>query len=301
MASLPFFMSKNVMPSTGYIPKTTRSLLESVRLDVIFARGEWLDATWCYDLCSPFWRLYVNGQAGAELELDGRRMALRPGTVYLLPAGLRFKTRLARGVKRVWQDFIHFEVDGFPPALLRRLFPAPLPLSPSKDIEVLLAACREADADPKADEMSRRFRRLALAHAAMAAAFGQATAEGRESWHAWLRLPPVVAPALRLLEERLGSPPANEELARACGLGVRQFLRRFSESVGLSPGQFALERRVALAAEALARGDDTMETITERLGFADRFHFSKVFKARVGLPPVAYRRMHAGDPRADTT
>ena len=104
----------------------------------------------------------------------------------------------------------------------------------------------------------------------------------------------MVAPALRLIEERTGRGvvPDNEELASACGLGTRQFLRRFGEAVGLSPGQYALERRVARAADSLARGDETLEALAERLGFADRFHFSKVFKARVGVAPAAYRRLH---------
>ncbi|MBC8010768.1 MAG: hypothetical protein H7067_11815, partial [Burkholderiales bacterium] len=123
------------MVMTGHIPPPAAdALLGSVRIDVVFANGEWLDATWNYELCSPFWRLYVNRQAGAEVELEGRRLALRVETVYLLPAGLRFKTRLARGVTRVWQDFLHFEVAGFPPALLRKLFPAPVTLAPAAEI-----------------------------------------------------------------------------------------------------------------------------------------------------------------------
>lgn len=293
------FMSNSVMIETGYVPQTANPLLGSVRPDVIFSRGEWLDQNWRYELCSPFWRLYSHRQTGAELELDGRRLALRAGVVYLLPAGLRFKTRLARGVERVWQDFVHFELEGVPPALSRRLFPAPLALPPRDEISALLEACRSDATDARPDEMARRLRLLALVHAAMAAAFSQATAEGREAWRAWLDMPPVVAPALRLLEERLDSPPTNEELARVCGLGARQFLRRFAEAIGLSPGQFALERRVALAADALSRGDETLEEIAARLGFADRFHFSKVFKARVGMPPATYRRLHRPAPRAD--
>ncbi len=292
MASGAVFMSKSVMVTTGHIPPPPAdALLGSVRLDVVFAHGQWLDARWSHELCSPFWRLYVNRQAGAEVELEGRRLALRAETVYLLPAGLRFKTRLAKGVVRVWHDFLHFEVAGFPPALLRKLFPSPVELVPTEAIAATLAAWREGQAHGAAD-LAQRLRSLALAHAALAVACGLATAEGRAAWTAWLALPPVVAPALRLIEEATGAAPTNAELAQACGLGTRQFLRRFAEAVGLSPGQYALERRVALAAEALARGGETVDDLAARLGFADRFHFSKVFKTRVGVPPAAYRRMH---------
>jgi len=287
-------MSENVMISTGHIPPPEQhALLGTVRLDVIFGRGERIDSSWAYELCSPFWRLYVNRQAGAELELDGGRMSLRPETVYLLPAGLRFTTRLAKGVKSVWQDYLHFEVSGFPPALLRRLFPAPIALPRAPELEAMLAAWRAGLDDEARPELAQRLRALALAHAAFALGCAQATAEGRAAWAAWLALPSVVAPALRRIDERPDAPPGNGELAALCGLGARQFLRRFSDAVGLSPGQYALERRVALAAEALARGDEAVEAIAARLGFADRFHFSKAFRARVGVPPAAYRRMHA--------
>lgn len=290
-------MSKSVMVTTGHIaPPPADALLGAVRLDVMIARGEALGEDWTYDLCSPFWRLYVNRREGAELELDGRKMALRAGRVYLLPAGLRFRTRLARGVRTVWQDFVHFEVAGFPPALLRKLFPAPVALPPAPELETALAAWRAGlgpDGVPPPD-LAQRLRALALVHAAFALGCAQATAEGRAAWAAWLALPPTVAPALRRIEERPEEPPANAELARACGLGTRQFLRRFGEAVGLSPARYALERRVALAAEALAREEEPIDHIAARLGFADRFHFSKAFRARVGLPPAAYRRLHAG-------
>ena len=167
------------MLSTGYIPPAaTDALLGSVRLDVIHAHGEWLDASWSYELCSPFWRLYVNQQAGAELELDGGRLGLRAGTVYLIPAGLRFKTRLAKNVMRVWQDFVHFEVTGFPPALLKKLFPAPVALAPSAELAAPVAAWREGMGAGAAD-LAQRLRSLAVVHAALAVACGQATAEGR--------------------------------------------------------------------------------------------------------------------------
>ena len=281
------------MVITGHIPPTPASaLLSSVRLDVLFSRGELLTEAWVYELCSPFWRLYVNRREGAELELDGKRMSLRAETVYLLPAGLRFRTRLARGARGVWQDFVHFEVEGFPPALLRRLFPAPVALPKVPEIAAPLAAWRTGLREEAEADLAQHLRALALVHAAFASACGQATADGRAAWAAWLAMPPVVAPALRRIEERPEEPSGNAELATLCGLGTRQFLRRFSEAVGLSPGQYALERRVALAADALARGEEPVEMIAARLGFADRFHFSKAFRSRVGVPPATYRRMH---------
>lgn len=280
------------MITTGHVaPRVTETLLGSVRLNVVIARREKLDAKWNYELCSPFWRLYWQHEAGAELEYDGRWRPLRARRVYLLPAGIRFRTRLGRESQNLWQDYMHFDVGGFPPALLRRLFPSLIELEGKGSISALVAEWG-AGVETGEEELAQRWRSLALVHAAMALAVGQATPEGRRACEAWLALPPVVAEALRLIDASSRVPPGNGELAEACGLGVRQFLRRFKAEVGLSPGQYALERRVALAADALARGHEPVDSIAGRLGFADRFHFSKVFKGRVGVPPAAYRRMH---------
>ena len=102
----------------------------------------------------------------------------------------------------------------------------------------------------------------------------------------------VVAPALRLIGENRDAPPDNARLAAACGLGTRQFPHRFAAVVGLSPARYGWERRLALAAEALTRGEETVDEVAARPGFADRFHSSKAFRARVGLPPASYRRLH---------
>lgn len=290
-------MSKSDMPITGYVPlPDADALLGTVRIDVVFRDGKWIDESWQYELCSPFWRLYVNRGSGAVVELDGYCMSLKAGVVYLLPAGLRFQTRL-ENVSRVWQDYVHFDVVGFPPALLRRLFPLPVRIPMTKIVKASLDAWLEQPVDNEVSDLAQRLRTLALVYTAFAGACSLATEEGRAAWAAWLALPRVVAPALRRIEETLESAPTNLDLARECGLGVRQFLRRFHTAVGLSPGQYALERRVALAAEALARGDESMEEIAARLGFADRFHFSKTFKSRVGVAPAAYRNMHRAKPK----
>lgn len=289
-------MSKSDMAITGYVPSPEAdALLRTVRIDVVFRDGKWLDESWQYELCSPFWRLYVNRDNGAVVEMDGKSMSLSAGVVYLLPAGLRFRTRLEKGVTRVWQDYVHFDVAGFPPALLRMLFPLPVRIPMTKAVRSSLTAWLNQPVESETSDLAQRLRTLALVYAVFAEACSQASAEGRAAWTTWLALPRIVAPALRKIEESFDSAPTNLELARLCRLGIRQFLRRFHSAVGLSPRQYALERRVALAADALARGDESMEVIAGRLGFADRFHFSKTFKSRVGVTPAAYRSMHRTD------
>jgi AraC-like DNA-binding protein len=53
---------------------------------------------------------------------------------------------------------------------------------------------------------------------------------------------------------------------------------------------YLLEWRIALAAQRLLSSHDSIETIAAELGFGNRFYFSRMFKAQVGLSPAAFRR-----------
>ena len=262
-------------------------ILRRSRIDLAISRRQPIDLSWHYDLQSPFWRLYVNNRSGASIIHAGRRLSLRPDRLYVIPAWVHFQTETVRPLT---QDFIHFYVTGFPPSLLRQVFDQP----------------RRLSSDPALDSLSRRWRHgfreppsfatlgwaSALAQAAVAFVMENLPAAGREACFRSLTDASEIGPALESIDRNLSHPPVNAALARLCGLSVDHFIRRFRHLVGLTPAQYGLERRVSLAAQWLTASPRSVDQIAEEAGFTDRFHFSRVFKARLGLPPAAYRRMH---------
>jgi AraC-like DNA-binding protein len=261
--------------------------LGRMQIQLAFSRRLQIDSTWHYDLQSPFWRLYVHNRSGAAIVHAGRRLALRPDRLYLIPAWVRFQSVATRPVV---QDYLHFYVTGLPPTLLRRFFDRPL------------SFVRE----PVLDELRRRWQTgfasdsafaapgwaVALAYAAVAHATGRLPeAAQRTCFDSWKEFSPM-GPALQRIDQRFFSPPSNSELARLCHLSTDRFIRRFRLIVGMTPAQYGLERRITLAAQWLTATSRTIEKIASDAGFTDRFHFSRVFKARLGMPPVAYRRLH---------
>lgn len=82
------------------------------------------------------------------------------------------------------------------------------------------------------------------------------------------------------------------EMARRAGLSSSRFARVFRERFGDSPHRFLLALRVRLAQDLLRETELSHERIAEHCGFADTFHFSKVFKRRTGTAPRAYRQLH---------
>jgi AraC-like DNA-binding protein len=81
-------------------------------------------------------------------------------------------------------------------------------------------------------------------------------------------------------------------LAEECGLSPRHFTRAFSQSTGLPPHQWLLERRVEMATQLLRDPVRSLVDVGLACGFASQSHFTRIFTARVGRSPGSWRRMH---------
>jgi len=92
-------------------------------------------------------------------------------------------------------------------------------------------------------------------------------------------------------EEHLAQPLTIAELSNAVGVSPSQISHRFREEVGLPVRQYVIDRRMAVARKLLGKGRPVRDVATT-VGYCDAFHFSRAFKARVGVPPSRYRAGH---------
>jgi len=78
-------------------------------------------------------------------------------------------------------------------------------------------------------------------------------------------------------------------LATKAGYTRSHFSRVFRQQTGLSPQQYIINARLALAKELLRGSTLSMSEIAARAGYGDIFQFSKQFRQRTGQTPSAYR------------
>jgi AraC family transcriptional regulator of arabinose operon len=95
------------------------------------------------------------------------------------------------------------------------------------------------------------------------------------------------------LRENVGARWTTESLARDMGLSVSRLWVLYRRFYSTTPNEDLLDARLAFARARLIAGSDSIGAIAEASGFASIYHFSRMFKRRVGCSPSTYARMNA--------
>ncbi|KRB85504.1 AraC family transcriptional regulator [Sphingomonas sp. Root710] len=120
---------------------------------------------------------------------------------------------------------------------------------------------------------------------------------GQSQFSAMLELEPSsdrIHRALLYAREHLAEPLSVGKLAEVAALSERQFGRAFRAETGETPAR-AIERlRVEAARTRLENGRETIECISDAVGFSDTERMRRAFLRVYGQPPQALRRAWRG-------
>lgn len=95
---------------------------------------------------------------------------------------------------------------------------------------------------------------------------------------------------LRHMERSYAEPITLEELSRICNFTPSYIIRLFKEAFGSTPIHYLQELRLNAATCYLETTDLPIQDIAELTGFSNLHYFSRVFKAKVGDSPSAWRK-----------
>jgi AraC family transcriptional regulator len=103
-------------------------------------------------------------------------------------------------------------------------------------------------------------------------------------------LPPRVVRRVREhIDANIEQRISVEMLANLANLSVCYFVRAFKQSVGLTPHDFLIHRRVERTKELLSETNLSLSEIALAAGFADQSHCARRFREHVGMSPRDYR------------
>ncbi len=79
-------------------------------------------------------------------------------------------------------------------------------------------------------------------------------------------------------------------MAKRSGLNERTFLRRFKKATGEAPLEYLQKMRIEKAKQLLTGTDQSLEVITNSVGYVDLSSFRRLFHQVVGISPSVYRQ-----------
>lgn len=102
-------------------------------------------------------------------------------------------------------------------------------------------------------------------------------------------LDPRLEKARQLLDAEAGGSLRLDDLAAAVGLSAGHLQRRFRAAYGLSPAEYQRQRKLRSLKLGLRQGSDVTRALVDA-GFGSPSRVYEDGAARLGMPPLAYRR-----------
>ena len=84
-----------------------------------------------------------------------------------------------------------------------------------------------------------------------------------------------------------------DQAARSCGVSPSYLSRLFRKFDSVTPHQFLVRCRMALAASLLLDPQLLVKEVASLSGYDDPYHFSRTFKSVYGHSPEAFRRLRS--------
>lgn len=234
--------------------------------------------------------MYTGPTVRAEIkspDFDGMQW-IRPGVLWVMPQGCRHAVRFEGPTEGVALAFDPVRFDNLVESAGGKCasqIVQSLAASPPK-IEHLM---RALDHESKLPSTYDHFGLECIA-TAIALALSQHARAIATPPKAGARLTPRQIRAVQAyVEEHLEHPITLAESAAVAGLSSFHFLRAFKQSMGVTPGQYVLDRRMERARSLLMSSKLSIAEVGISVGFDYSSHFARAFRRAVGTTPSMFR------------
>jgi AraC family transcriptional regulator len=98
--------------------------------------------------------------------------------------------------------------------------------------------------------------------------------------------------AKQYMDDQFLSIDEVSQVANICNMSEFHFFRSFRQAFGITPYQYILDKRLALAKELLQKGQWSITHVACYCNFPDVFTFSKAFKRQFNCTPSGFIAVH---------
>ena len=81
-----------------------------------------------------------------------------------------------------------------------------------------------------------------------------------------------------------------DELAEMEHMSQTAFRVVFKKHTGVSPNEYMISQRISEACRLLSQTDFSVRLVAADVGYSDPYYFSRLFKKKMGMTPLKYRK-----------
>ncbi len=254
---------------------------------VLHETGYWAkNREWNFlNVYSPFWRILFDFEPGHHVRFGQELTPLGPDRVLVIPDHQRFDCLGDFPLPELW---FHF-------SCVRNADPAqPRPIIvPMDDVITAFTEAFPPLFRSHAPDRHERIRQLSLPFVQYI------LIQPQIRWQE--TMPEQVEKVKAMINADPAEPWNNSLLAKAAHMSKSGFIRCFSEWMHTTPARYVQQVRIREASRLLSTTDNSIKRISTQVGFANRYHFSRIFTAHTGTSPATYRRQHLNSPKDDSS
>jgi AraC-like DNA-binding protein len=267
----------------SHAPPEVRHRIEGTRLadlpvggvEILMHRKAALREWQLRHAADAYWRLYWPLEPGGAVTYLGRKYALSPGTLILIPPHTAYDSDCERPFTK-W--YVHFTLAGLGSAFRQGIFT----IQPTAAMRRLLrVACPKKDGNAPPPQTNI----LVVLHL-LSLVLSAASDE-------LLHPPQTDARGLRgleLIQQRFTEKLALKDVARAVGVSERVLSQVIRAETGFSPMRYLQELRLNHGMKLLRHTHESIDQIAEECGFPNRFYFTRMLAKHRQTTPAAFRK-----------
>ncbi|WP_319590863.1 AraC family transcriptional regulator [uncultured Draconibacterium sp.] len=285
-------------------PSDVIQFFPKYNIQLLCCRHWWLE-NWEYtELSFPYWRIYHNSAEGAKIIYNDTEYSLSPNQIILIPPNTSYATRLydheipKEGFSlvggRVDLDsvrqkmsskpsllhlFIHFSI-GIP---YDNISPGVFSFELTEHLQSKLQLIKNHLTK------DHKFFSFHISLVIKALIADLLTDLPESNWDLISNDHRIIS-CLRYIEGNLADDLSNPILADKAKMATNAFIRLFSNEVGISIQKYIRNKRIDQACIMLHHSNLSIDEIALKTGFADRYHFSRIFKQSTSISPARYRK-----------
>ncbi|WP_303921459.1 helix-turn-helix domain-containing protein [Draconibacterium sediminis] len=285
-------------------PSDVVQFFPNYNIQLLCCRHWWLENWEHTELSFPYWRIYHNNKNGAKVIYNENEYKLSPDQILLIAPNTSYATRLYNNeipkqgysfaggpvIPDLDQQnlstkpyllhfFIHFNIgipyDNISPGVFR--------FELTDHLQSKLKLIKE---HLNYDNKSFNFHTSLVIKSLITDILSDLP---ESNWNLISNDHRIIS-CLRYIEGNLADDLSNPTLADKAKMATNAFIRLFSNEVGISVQKYIRNKRIDSACIMLHHSNLSIDEIALKTGFADRYHFSRIFKQSTGISPARYKK-----------